>query len=106
MRSWKVSAPRWGEHMTVVFADNEMQAKENAVKLAVSFYGIDPEDIKAERYEEADDLYAGYVEIDWYDDDTRTFLVKHGWTCGEKDADWCDSCKAKQWCGLWEDEEQ
>lgn len=62
-------------------------------------------DIRVKRCKEADCLYKGSSEIDWYDEETRVALVSDfGWRC--YDTSWeCEKCTARQYCGWFEDGE-
>ncbi len=59
--------------------------------------------IRAFREPDADHLYKGKTEIDWYDMETRIELVKNlGWSCFETSFE-CDTCAAKPYCGHFEE---
>ena len=56
---------------------------------------------------EADKLYKGAAEIDWYDAETRITLVRDfGWQCFEPSFE-CDTCPAKKYCRwFWEEQDE
>lgn len=90
---------------TIVFAENLREAKMLAMLTDVCEY-VNYIDIRAKRAKEADKLYKGKWEIDWYDDETRLALVKdYGWACFDPSFE-CENCIAKKWCRHWEGEEQ
>ena len=58
------------------------------------------------RFPEADKLYKGKDEVDWWDMETRLALVKDfSWTCEDTSYD-CDTCTAKKYCSHWEEDEE
>ena len=66
---------------TIVFAENIKEAKKIAMATdtceEANFI-----DIRVKRLKEADYLYKGSNEIDWYDEETRIALVRDfGWRC-------------------------
>jgi len=89
---------------TVVFAETRGQAKLIAQRTDAC------EDaeflrIRCTRFPDADSMYRGRNEMDWYNAEDRTFLCAHGWQCLEPDPDDCASCPAKEECGEWENRE-
>lgn len=82
---------------TIVFAENPTQAK----LIAQSTDACEDTryiDIRVKRAPEADGLYKGNSEIDWYDDETSITLVRDlGWACWEPGFE-CDNCPAKRYC--------
>lgn len=90
---------------TIVFAENAQQAKKNAFSCEL-FETSEYIDVRVKRLPEADKLYKGQVEIDWWDNETRMVLVKElGWACLETSNE-CDIfCPAKEYCRHWEEEE-
>ena len=92
-----------GECATIVFAENATQAKIRAQSCDCC-EDARYIDIRVHRLPEADKLYKGHQEIDWYDSETRIALVRDfGWSCF--DTSWeCDTCPAKQYC-RWHEEE-
>ena len=61
-------------------------------------------EVRLKRCPEADELYRGRSEIDWYDTSVRLMLVKDfGWACEEPSFE-CDGCVAKKYCEWWEEE--
>lgn len=87
---------------TIVFAENEKDAKKIAFRSNVFEYA-DYIQVRVNRYPKADNLYKGRPEIDWYDDETRLYLVKCCfWQCLDTSYE-CDTCVAKKYCGHWED---
>lgn len=89
---------------TIVFAENARDAKKIAMATDVC---EDAEfiNIRVKRLKEADSLYKGKSEIDWYDEKTRLTLVRDfGWKCF--DPSWeCENCVAKEYCTWWEEED-
>lgn len=82
---------------TIVFAENLKEAKKLARLTDVCEYA-NFIDIRVKRVQQADKLYKGKWEIDWYDDETRLALVKDfGWSCEEPSWE-CDNCNSKEWC--------
>ena len=88
---------------TIIFAENTGKAKKIAMATdtceEANFI-----DIRVKRLKEADYLYKGSSEIDWYDEETRIALVRDfGWRC--YDTSWeCEKCVAKKYCSWFEDE--
>lgn len=92
-----------GDCATIVFAENATQAKLMAQATACC-EDAQYIDIRVRRVPEADKLYKGFSEIDWYDDETRVILVRDfGWSCFEPSWE-CDNCPAKVHCH-WHEEE-
>ena len=90
---------------TIVFAESRNEAKVIAM-------GCDCcedaryIDISVHRMKDLDGLYKGKPEIDWYDMETRTLLVRdYGWSCLETSWE-CDNCEAREYCEHWEDEDE
>lgn len=94
-----------GDFATIVFAENATQAKIRAQ--ATDCCGDARYiDIRVHRMPDADSLYKGRSEIDWYDDETRIALVRDfGWACIEPAWE-CNICPAKQYCRWHEQEEE
>lgn len=91
------------EYSTIVFAENASQAKSIALSCDCC-EGAQYIDIRVWRMPEADKLYKGRSEVDWYVDETRIALVRDfGWRCLEPSWE-CDTCPAKQYC-RWHEEE-
>lgn len=66
---------------TIVFAENEKKAKAIAFSCEVC-EDADYIQVRVRRFPMADKLYKGRPEIDWYDDETRLYLVKCcSWEC-------------------------
>lgn len=92
-----------GDCATIVFAENTTQAKM-IVKSCDCCEDAEYINIRVSRMPEADKLYKGLSEIDWYDDETRLALVRDfGWQCNEPSFE-CDICPAKTFCGWFLDE--
>lgn len=92
------------DYATIVFAESRNEAKKLALRTDCC-EDVQYIDIRVRRYPRADQLYDGKSwEIDWYNMDTRKFLVKElNWSC--YDASWeCDTCPCKQDCSWWEEE--
>ena len=82
---------------TIIFAENAREAKRIAMATDVC---EDAEfiNIRVKRLKEADPLYKGKSEIDWYDEETRLALVRDlGWKCFEPSWE-CENCVAKNYC--------
>lgn len=93
----------YGEGSTIVFTETRNKAKALAL-LCDCCEDANYTDIRTHRMKEADCLYKGEFEIDWYDDETRLFLVREcGWACVETSWE-CDSCKSKKYCSWFESE--
>ena len=92
-----------GEYSTIVFAENVAEAK----LLALATDACSEAryiDIRVNRLPDADKLYEGLFEIDWYDSETRIALVRDfGWSCFEPSWE-CNNCLAKPYC-KWHEEE-
>ena len=88
---------------TIVFAKNTGDAKKIAMATdtceEANFI-----DIRVKRLKEADYLYKGSSEIDWYDEETRIALVRDfGWRCYETSWE-CEMCVARRYCAWFEEE--
>ena len=106
MKAYKVwdNADQDG-YSTIVFAENLREAKMLAMSTDVCEYA-NYIDIRAKRVKEADKLYKGKWEIDWYDDETRLSLVKdYGWACYDPSFE-CEVCVARKWCRHFEGEQE
>ena len=88
---------------TIVFAKNTRKAKKIAMETDTC-EGANFIDIRVKRFKEADYLYKGSAEIDWYDEETRVALVRDfGWRC--YDISWeCERCVARRYCAWFKDE--
>lgn len=104
MKAWEVKdLDSVEQSTTVVFAETRGKAKQLAMNTDTC-EDAEFTRISCRRFPEADKLYRpGMKELDWYDPETRIFLVKHGWQCLDNDLEWCEKCAAKEWCGRWED---
>ena len=92
------------QYSTIVFAKSAGEAKAIAQRCDCC-EDATWIDIRVRRLPEADRLYKGYPEIDWYDSETRTMLVRDlGWSCMEPSWE-CDSCPAKPYCHWHEEDE-
>lgn len=90
-------------YSTIVFAHSVSEAKSIA-KGCDCCEDAAWTDIRINRLPEADKLYKGHPEIDWYDAETRMALVRDfGWACVEPSWE-CDNCPAKPHCH-WHEEE-
>lgn len=88
---------------TIVFAENCTQAKTIALTCDCC-EDARYIDIRVRRMPEADKLYKGFSEIDWYDAEIRVALVRDfGWQCFEPSWE-CDTCPAKPYC-FWHQQE-
>ena len=89
---------------TIVFAENINQAKVIA-KGSECCEDARYIDIRVNRFPQADKLYKGLPEIDWYDFETRVLLVRDfGWSCLEPSWE-CENCPAKTYCNWHEMED-
>lgn len=94
-----------GDCATIVFADTPSQAKRIA-QTCDCCEDAEYIDLRVRRMPEADKLYKGAPEIDWYDDETRITLVRDfGWQCFEPSYE-CDTCLTKQYCSWFEEEQK
>lgn len=92
-------------YSTIVFAENAREAKKIAFTCDIC-ENADYIQVRVKRLPEADKLYRGKPEIDWWDKDTRLALVKElSWSC--EDTSWeCDTCVAKEYCSHWESDDK
>lgn len=89
---------------TVVFAKSRNEAKTIALDCDCC-EDARYIDITAKRRKDMDCLYKGHCEIDWYDMETRTALVRdYSWSCEETSWE-CDNCAAKEYCDWFEEDE-
>ena len=103
MKAWTVQGVD-SDYATVVFAETVGKAKAIAVGTdACEDYGF--KDIRAYRVKEMDKYYRGRMEMDWYNDEDRTALVKAGWHCLDPDTRECKACCARELCEWREDDE-
>lgn len=102
MKAWKVW-DNWGEGSTVVFA--ETRGKAHALARSTDCCeDSEWNDIHVRRFPEMDKMWKpGKWEMDWYDPEDRTALVKCGWSCLEPEYEDCEHCPAKEWCCQYED---
>lgn len=92
-------------YSTIVFAENSREAKKIAFCCDVCD-GADYIQVRVKRFPEADKLYKGECEVNWWDMETRLALVKDSlWCCADTSYE-CDTCAAKKYCSHWEDEEE
>lgn len=96
MKAWIVM-DEYDEYHTVVFAETRNQARMEA-RATACCEDMDYINIKPIRFREADAMYRGHREMDWYDPDDRIFLVNHGWSCVVADYDECQKCPAADIC--------
>lgn len=86
----------------IVFAPTRGKAKTAAINEDV-FDDAEYIFLEATRYPKADSMYNGSTEpyaLRWEDQDDRLFLVKEcGWQCEEMELEHCENCKAKDYCG-------
>ena len=93
-----------GDYSTIVFAENITHAKL-AAQATDCCEDAQYIDIRVRRMPEADKLYKGFSEIDWYDSEVKVVLVRDfGWSCFEPSWE-CDNCPAKQYCRWYETED-
>lgn len=103
MKAWTVQGVD-SDYATVVFAETVGKAKAIAVGTdACEDYGY--LDIRAYRFKKMDKYYRGKREMDWYNDEDRTALVKAGWHCLDP-CEWeCKACCARELCEWGEDDD-
>lgn len=90
-------------YSTIVFAENRNKAKALALRTDCC---EDEEyiNIRVTRFPEADRLYKGHYEVDWYDAETRIALVKDfGWSCYDADYSECNACPARNYCDAYKE---
>ena len=104
MKAWVVSdKDSYEGGSTVVFAETRGKAKLKAQRTNAC-EDADFTRITCRRMPDADRLYKGQDELDWFDEEARIFLVRdHSWRCVDGRDSYCDDCPAKQYCGEWED---
>lgn len=88
-------------YSTVVFAENCREAKKIAFETECC-EDAQYIDVRVQRFPQADKLYRGLREIDWYDMNERKALVELGWSCFEPSFE-CETCDAKSICSHWSD---
>ncbi len=102
-RAWDEKA--FDPWATIVFAENIKEAK----KIAMATDACEEAnfiDIRVRRLKEADCLYKGSSEIDWYDEETRIALVRDfGWRCYDTSFE-CEKCVARRYCAWFEEEDE
>ena len=96
MKAWIVT-DEYEEYSTVVFAETRNKARLEA-QATDCCEDMDYLNIKPRRFKEADAMYRGQREMDWYDPDDRKFLVGYGWSCVEPEYDECPECPAADIC--------
>lgn len=90
-------------YVTIVFAKSVNEAKTIALATDACSEARYI-DIRVKRLPDADRLYKGHNEIDWYDPKTRLILVRDfSWACEETCA-MCFTCPAKPYCRWYEEE--
>lgn len=93
-------------YSTIVFAENRGQAKALAMRTDC----LEDEEyinIRVTRFPQADRLYKGNYEVDWYDAETRITLVRDfGWSCYEAEYPECEKCPAREYCDTWKEYEE
>lgn len=92
-----------GDCATIVFADTPSQAKRIA-QTCDCCEDAEYINLRVRRIPEADKLYRGDSEIDWYDKEIRTVLVRDfGWRCWEPSFE-CEECPIKEACDWFKEE--
>lgn len=104
MKAWKVESRDGYSYSTVVFAETREKARVEALATDCC-EDMEYKDVQPRRFKEADVLYRGYREVDWYNPSDRRFLCLNGWHCEEPDVDECEACEAKDVCDGYEKEE-
>jgi hypothetical protein len=101
MKAWIVNDAD-NYYATVVFAETRNKAKVEAL-VTDCCEDMEYKDIRPRRFKEADEMYKGRREMDWYDPEDKRFMVKHGWWCEEPDQDECRRCDDRDVCEHWEE---
>lgn len=101
MKAWRVS-DEYDEYSTVVFAETRSQARIVAMATDCCEY-MEYINIKPRRFKEADKMYKGKREMDWYNPVDRRFLVENGWACVEPNYNICPNCPAADICDKYND---
>ena len=101
MKAWIVR-DEYDEYSTVVFAETRNQARLEA-QVTDCCGDMAYLDIHPRRFKEADSMYRGKREMDWYDPEDRKFLVGYGWSCVEPDYSECPECPASDLCDKYKD---
>ena len=88
----------------VVFAETPGKAKSYILGHD-GFDDIEFVDIEVHRLKSADCMYKNRLQMDWFNDEDRLFLVKEcGWYCGEYfDMKECEVCCANKYCEYYQD---
>lgn len=105
MKAWFVRE-KDGDCVTVVFA--ETRGKARALAMHTDACGDARfTDIDVRREPQMDKYYKeGKTEMDWENPKDRIALVKEcGFRCEYVEPFWCDTCSAKQYCGIYEEYE-
>lgn len=84
-------------YATVIFAETRNKAKLKAQCTDVC-EDMEYIEINPRRFKEADAMYRGNREMDWYDSNDKRFLVEHGWHCEEPEVDDCNECDCRDVC--------
>ena len=101
MKAWEVR-DEYEEYSAVVFAETRNKARLIAQCLDVC-EDMRYIDIRPRRFKEADSMYRGSREMDWFDTKDRRFLVDHGWSCVEPIYEHCLDCPASDICDKYSD---
>lgn len=103
IKAYRVEDCKGDGYATIVFAKSVGEAK--TIALATDACSeAQYIDIRVRRLPDADRLYKGGNEIDWYDPKTRLVLVRDfSWSC-EETSYLCDNCPAKPYCCWYEEE--
>lgn len=105
MKAWLIRDKYGAEFCsTIVFAETRGKAIYLALTWLDYFEDFTFIDMHCTRAQDADKLYKeGKKYLDWYIPEDRLFLVKeYGFSC-EEFHDACESCVAKDYCGLYEE---
>jgi len=101
MKAWKVYNSE-GYYCTVVFAETREQARVEAMHTDCC-EDMQYQDIRPRRLKEADEMYKGRREMDWYDPEDKRFMVEHGWRCEGPEHEECHRCEVREICEAWKD---
>lgn len=104
MKAW-CAREKDGDCATVIFAETRGKAKSIAM-CTEACEDARFTDIEVHRVPHMDKYYReGKKEMDWENPKDRIALVKEcGFRCEYVEPFWCDTCSAKQYCDVYEEE--
>ena len=102
MKAWTVS-PLCEFFGIVFFAETRGKAKSLAMQNDI-FGDYHFTKLEARRLSVADKMYNNRSEMDWDNQDDRSFLIKEcGWHCEYPEFEDCLNCKANEYCDIYND---